>query len=432
MTASAVFELNDVRLRWTVGGEVTESSGCALIESDGSVQFGEPAFAQSRLKPNQVADEYWHRLDTQPVKIAAGNFQHHADLVYAHLMDFRKRADGPDQIDVVVPASASEAHLSMFLGIAQHAGIATQRMIDRAVLDTAASAADPGSEGIGAAAIHVEMMLHQTVVTRVSVNNGYWEASEVKSVSGAGLSDFIDAWSRGVAELFVKETRYDPLHGAESEQHLVDQLRSAFLNASIGHGLTIELAGRRLDISGTQITAWISRPLGLIEKAIDDLREKDNVSNFAILASGVITSIPGVSAALGDFKAVNTDVAWVDALIEPTDGGNVHVSRIKSGLSSELTTEQPADISGLAPTHVLIAERAVAIGDVTSLQQRDGKLTTSHTDTGCLIKKDVGACVLGGDLSGVTRNGKTAVSGPVFAGDELMVNGERALLIRVE
>ena len=434
MTAPAVFELNDTRLRWTAGGEVTESSGCALIEADGNVQFGETAFAQSRLKPNQVVDEYWHRLDTQPVKIAAGNFQHHADLVYAHLMDFMKGSEGTDQIDVVVPASVSEAHLSMFLGIAQHAGISTQRMVDRAVLDTAASAAgldDPADAG---RVIHVEMMLHQTVVTRVVIKDGYWEVGEFKSVSGAGLSDFIDAWSRGVAELFVKETRYDPLHGAESEQLLVDQLRSVFLDGSIGKGMTIELAGRRLDISGAQIISWISRQLSRIEKAVTDLH-KNSGSQAVVLASGIIATIPGVSAALGEYTPINTEAAWVDALTEAANGGNVHISRIKtdvSGNSSAAPAARPqVDTGDAMPTHILVGADAVAIGKAVSLLHDDSGLVVSHMAGDCMIKLDGDACVLEGDLSGMTRNGEPAVPGPVFAGDRLTVNGEVASLIRV-
>ena len=79
MTQSALFELNDARLRWVVGDKVVESIGMALVESDGSVVFGDAAVVQSRLRPTHISSEYWHRLDTQPIKARAGNIQHHAD-----------------------------------------------------------------------------------------------------------------------------------------------------------------------------------------------------------------------------------------------------------------------------------------------------------------------------------------------------------------
>ena len=43
-------------------------------------------------------------------------------------------------------------------------------------------------------------------------------------IDGAGLASLMDLWAKRVAELFVLSTRFDPFHGAESEQLVYDNL----------------------------------------------------------------------------------------------------------------------------------------------------------------------------------------------------------------
>ena len=448
MSESTVFELNDACLRWVAGEHAVESIGIALVESDGSLLFGDAAVAQSYIRPTQISSEYWHRLDTQPIKAKAGKIQHHADLVYAHLMDLKSGSNSDAKVDVIVPSSTSEAQLSMLLGVAQHAKLEIGRVVGRAVLETAAVS------GSYESVIHLEMTLHQCVVSRVLKQDQYWEVSEVKSVSGAGYLNFLESWSRGAAELFVKETRFDPLHDGDSEQTLIDLLNKSFAEGDLGNGLTIELSGRRLEVADMQIQDWGAAPLGRIASAIDELQSvsvaglNGDSGTDQILCSGLISEIPGVRNAVSEFDQVQLQHQWLNDLLEPAIDGGVHITNILArgtNVEPELTVNTSAAREDSArlelPTHLLIGSNARALSAQNLLKVENGELILESTnklsewaDQTCVIKADAvdsDEYTLDGLLDGVLLNGRATGSKKLNAGDELIINGLSATLIRV-
>ncbi len=451
MTQSTVFELNDACLRWAVGDEVTESIGIALVESDGSVVFGNDAVAQSRLRPTHISSEYWHRLDTQPIKARAGAIQHHADLVYAQLMELKGRSPSGAQVDIIVPSSMSESQLSMLLGVAQHAKLEIGRVVDRAVLETAAV-----SNGVDSV-IHLEMTLHQCVVSQVAKEDGYWEVRQVKSVSGAGYLDFLESWSRGASELFVKETRFDPLHDAQSEQTLIDLLNKSFEAGHLTSGLTIELSGRRLEVTAAKIEEWGSAPLGRIAKAVDELlpgsgsgseAAQDAIAHLQ-LCSGLVSDIPGMRNTISDFDKVQTHHQWIDELLEPAVDGGVHITNIlaREAVNDPKANNPKANNSGdvatatepAEPTHLLIGAHAMRLGDSCLLTVENGVLLLepdAHSGDqanarACLRRASEAGYEISGQLFGVLLNGQDAEPGALRLGDELTIDGVSASLIRV-
>ncbi|MDG2088924.1 MAG: hypothetical protein P8J68_09345 [Arenicellaceae bacterium] len=449
MSESTVFELNDACLRWVAGEHAVESIGIALVEGDGSVLFGDAAVAQSYLRPTQISSEYWHRLDTQPIKAKAGKIQHHADLVYAHLMQLKNSSNSDAKVDVIVPSSTSEAQLSMLLGVAQHAKLDIGRVVGRAVLETAAVS------GSFESVIHLEMTLHQCVVSRVFKQEGYWEVSEVKSVSGAGYLSFLESWSRGAAELFVKETRFDPLHDGHSEQTLIDLLNKSFAGGELHNGLTIELSGRRLEVSDMQIQGWGAAPLGRIAKAIEELKSavaaglSEDLKSHQILCSGLIAEIPGVRSAISEFDRVELHHQWLDELLEPATDGGVHITNIlargTTPLEQELVDNSKANpkvsTESDSPTHLLIGSIAHSLSAKNVLKAENGELIFEPVSQGvdlanqmCAITcdtEDFAGYQLAGVLDGVLLNEETAGTEELQSGDQLNINGLTATLIRV-
>ena len=53
-------------------------------------------------------------------------------------MALKSNSRSDAQVDIIVPSSMSGSQLSMLLGIAQHAKLEIGRVVDRAVLETAA------------------------------------------------------------------------------------------------------------------------------------------------------------------------------------------------------------------------------------------------------------------------------------------------------
>ncbi|MBT5032705.1 MAG: hypothetical protein HOM55_10465 [Proteobacteria bacterium] len=451
MTQPTVFELNDARLRWVAGDKVVESIGMALVESDGAVIFGDGAVVQSRLQPTHISSEYWHRLDTQPIKARAGAIQHHADLVYAQLMELKGSAPSEAPVDIIVPSSMSESQLSMLLGIAQHAKLEIGRVVDRAVLETAAVSEDAES------VIHLEMTLHQCVVSRVVKHDGYWEVQEIKPVSGSGYLDFLEFWSRGAAELFVKETRFDPLHDAQSEQTLIDLLNKSFDAGSLTRGLTMELSGRRLEVTSAKIEQWGIAPLGRIAKAVDELvlgegsGAMQNSLAHQKFCSGLVSEIPGMRGTISEFDKVHTRHQWIDEMLEPAVDGGVHVTNIlarkkgqtahkSNGANNSMDVGDSSATEVLVdPTHLLVGTHALQLSDTNILTVQGGELSLEpaersvdqHGVQACLLRGSQTGYEITGQLDGVLLNGQNALPGALHLGDKLTIDGMDALLIRV-
>ena len=142
--------------------------------------------------------------------------RHHADLAYAHLMHLHELAGQPDEVIFVVPGNFSPEQLSVLLGIAGHCPFQAVGLVDSAV----AAASGMGIEG---EIVHIDLQLHQAVLTRLSVTRNITR-EEVQTVAGAGLLSLYDQWAHIIADAFIEQCRFDPLHSAPTEQYVYDHI----------------------------------------------------------------------------------------------------------------------------------------------------------------------------------------------------------------
>ena len=365
------------------------SPGFALYDS-GSLITGDAARRRAREKPRWIHHRFWQDLDSEPLGKPFPRGLSAADLAHTHLAEVWA-AVGQDASEVLlaVPVSLTDRQLALILGIAQSGGLPVSGLVDSAV--SAATLAPIG--GSASRLLHLDLQLHRIVLTELEVMAPPpgLEPAQVTVVrrrhdvgDGFGLIAIQDAWARRIAELFVQETRFDPLHSAATEQALylrlpawLEQLRSAeILEAGLGpegQVRTVELT--RPDVVGAA-DPFYEHALNLIlsiKRAGDDL---------TVLLSGSAAGLPGFESRIQGLRGVTTvrlpdGAGAAGALrahdqIRPVDGPVGASLRRIDRLSFEPTpapvTESafPGDAfadadDGPAPTHLLHDGRAYPI-----------------------------------------------------------------------
>jgi len=200
--------------------------GFALLDDD-QLTTGSEAFTQARIKPRRIQNKFWSSLDT---KALADKRFHHlsaADLVSRQLEQAWARIAGSgDQLVLAVPAYMSSENLGLLLGIATELNVPIVAMIDAAVAATRRHYKN-------AVPVHIDLSLHAVLLTRIS-QAGQAQVDKSVVVEDCGMLALNEAWRRVIAEAFVQQSRFDPLHTAETEQALQDNLSNWLTAASAG------------------------------------------------------------------------------------------------------------------------------------------------------------------------------------------------------
>lgn len=213
--------------------------GFALLE-DGRLLTGDAAYAQARLKPRLINNAYWNSLSTEP--LADSRFRHlsAADLVSRQVEQMWLRIrDRGDRLVVAVPSYMTAEQLGLFLGIAGELGVPIVGLVDAAVAATRREYRD-------AVPVHVDFSLHGAMLTRIAQSDRA-QADRTEVLAGSGVLALQDAWVRVIAEAFVRQSRFDPLHTAETEQTLYDSLPGwlAGMTGRAKVGMEVEYRGIR-------------------------------------------------------------------------------------------------------------------------------------------------------------------------------------------
>jgi hypothetical protein len=230
----AVLELNDAELViGDAGGVLARSPGFAHLVPE-RIVVGEAARSRSRLDPRRTISQFWLRLGTEPLHQVTPHARHHADLAYHQLLHLHELAGKPAELLLAVPGSFGREQLAILLGIAERCPFRAAGLVDSA-LAAASTVALPG------AALHLELQLHQSVLSRLVREDGMLVRGEVRTVPGTGLAQLQERWARRAAAAFIQQTRFDPLHAAATEQQLCDRLPAWLAALSAEDDVSAEL-----------------------------------------------------------------------------------------------------------------------------------------------------------------------------------------------
>ena len=361
-----LLDIADAEVTLSRAGRVLyREPGVALVDGR-EVLFGHAALAQSRLRPRQLHNEFWQRLNADPVTPAGRSVANQADLVYLHLLEIRAAlADAANGAEVIVavPPTATAAQLSLLLGIAGEAGFTVTAFVDAAV---AAASALPLS---GPCRL-VDLELHRATVTSLALATdepgGPWlRRGPVVEAPAAGLVAMMEGWIDAVADRFVESTRFDPLRVAATEQQLFDQIgagverRVAEFTIEARHGDI----SHRVTIARPVLAEKAEQRYGLLARAIgapDTLA----LTHRSLWAPGLAAHLEAVGHRLLRLP----ENALPQALARHTErlaGAHDNV-RLATSLPVTLTKEQPSVPKPMPATHLLCGAVALALADDTS------------------------------------------------------------------
>ena len=366
-------DLNDAAIT-VVGGsdEPIAAPGYALARDDG-ILFGLDARRQAHLHPRQSLNQFWRDFSEQPLGGSISGQSSSADLVHAQLAQIS--AHFPADLEGVifaVPAYWKAAQLGLLLGLAEELSIPVRGVVDSAVAATR-------REYSGRELLHLDMSLHDVVVTRI-LQDGRSALGDRWTMDQCGVISMERACAEYIAEHFVQSTRFDPLHDAQSEQYLYDNLYVWL--AQLGRESHLELS---IEFGGNEFSTTIDKTK--LQMRLDDrfapvIQQMRSLLNagtpFAIQADQKLANFPGLVESVARMSQVAVFV------LEPAAAAWGALSRAgligDSGAGVSLTTALQWDQSAIPfenvtgdapgigsmhqerPTHLLFDGRAYRLG----------------------------------------------------------------------
>jgi FHA domain len=194
---------------------ILESPGYAVLEGK-TILTGPAALAKARLFPRHCYTRMWDELDRTPLPRPFPSKLTSADLAHAHLSSIWKEAGrGMDRALLLVPGFYGDEQLGLLLGIARSCDVPVVALVDLALAAVVESDAE--------VAIHLDIHLHRAVGVRIT-GADVVTRDKVASNESVGLATLYNEWAKLVSQKFIRETRFDPLHAAATEQRLYDRL----------------------------------------------------------------------------------------------------------------------------------------------------------------------------------------------------------------
>lgn len=382
--------------------------GFALLD-DNELTTGNEAFAQARVKPRRIQNAYWSELHATP--LVDRHFQHlsAADLVSRQLEQIWKRvASRGDRLVVAVPAYMRPDNLSLLLGIAAELQIPIVAMIDAAVAATR-------REYRGAVPTHVDLSLHSTVLTRVT-QAGQAQVDRSSVVDGSGIIALYDAWIALIAETFVQQSRFDPLHTAETEQMLQDKLQDWLTAAAVGEIVSLEIEYRGISHEAqVESLELVAAAAPIYHRIVSNLRALYRADETpALQLSDRAARMPGLAdilvARVGGEVFLQEPGATARGLLSrcrdmrPGDGAISLIRQLPWDQTAVELRKTSSVRQGGQPTHLLFGNTAFAIdsnpltfgsqpGDgerCVDLQQDMPGVSRRH----CSVQQENGQCIV--------------------------------------
>jgi hypothetical protein len=413
-----LLDLNDSNLQLWYGDTHVQSPGYALLQGEDYL-FGKSARAAARLRPRDINTRYWWRLSTEALQPALGPARHTGDLVHAHLVNLHEEAGNPAEVLLAVPGSMQRDQLALLLGIVQQCPFEAVGLVNRSV--ALGSLFNPSGR-----LFHLEIQLHQALVSELSARAGALELGHATPLPGCGLLQIQERLVEIVAAEFVRQTRFDPRRKADTEQQLYDALPGA-LRALHGSGVTnLDVNGYQARVSAQQLEAAGQRLFDSAREAMGAPQPGDEV--IADPLAALLPGLPGVSASLRVLQG--SDI--FDALRlhqEQLTQRSEALSFIKALPLLRVKDAAPEVVATLAtpepvtqPTHLLHGHVARPL---------DAKGT--EVADGWILYRDQAGWQLRGTGSAASINGDPWRPGQVLAcGDTIAIDGgEATLLIEV-
>lgn len=419
---TALLDLNDCNVQLWHGDTHVQSPGYALLRGREYV-FGAAAREAARLRPREVNTRFWWQLGTDPLQPPLGPARHTADLVHAHLQSLHGDAGQPGEVIVAVPGTLHREQLSLLLGIVQQCPFDAVGLVNRSV---ALGSLYGGQRRL----FHLELQLHQAVVTALALRDDSVSLEHTAALPGCGLLQLQERLVEVIANAFVRQTRFDPRRKADTEQQLYNALPDTLRSLQSAGEANLEVGHYRARIAREDLAAAAQHLFDAMRNAMRDAGGTDT-----LIAEPGAALLPGLDTAFPSLQLVEEDAvrqalaAHGSDLVQRGEALSFVTTLPQLALreATESADEQAGPDRAVAdepePTHLLQGGRARRLtAGGTAL--RDG-LEIIRGDNGWQLR---------GDDPGITVNGAAHTPGQALrAGDEIALGAQRlASLIAVE
>jgi hypothetical protein len=353
---------------------VAAEPGVALLE-DAATVTGTEAARRVRRSPLLAQNNFWRGLSTQALMRPSRTVGTTADIAYAQasaLLTPHKAAE--PGVLLAVPAGYSREQLGLLLGVINETGVPVMGIVDAALAACSLEAAP-------ARLLHLDIELHQAILTVLEFAGGEragLKRNRYEIVARHGLLAIYQSWIQVIAEQFVLKTRFDPLHDANNEQRLVDELPRWLSDLNEREALTVSLEFEdrtlEIEVQRAQLIAAAEAHYAQLLRLVQDARVAGMPIELRLSAR--IAALPG-------FKDRLSTLRDCEIRVLPRGAGALGALRHEAAIrrpaeSLALVYQLPvqraasaampvADIAAtppqLRPTHVLYQGRAWAISE---------------------------------------------------------------------
>lgn len=356
--------LNDAGILITDGERILcREPGFALLEDDGLVT-GREAWSSASLKPRRIQNHYWNELATATLTDARFKHLTAADLVSQQLETLWQRVAKPgDRLALAVPAYMSNENLGLLLGIAMDIGIPVVAMVDAAVAATR-------RQYTNAVPVNIDLSLHSAMVTRLTQDTQA-QCERAVVVDESGMLDLYDIWLRVIAETFVQQSRFDPLHTAETEQALQDHMLEWLAIAGSRDAVPMEIEYRGIAHQAEIASLdFVAAATPVYQNIVSNLRALYRAGETpALQLSDRAARMPGLADTLkarvgGEVYLLEpgaTARGLVGRVPESRPGSAVTLVRHLPWDQAPVTVEAGRDQHSALPTHVLLGNSAMPV-----------------------------------------------------------------------
>src|SRR5262252_2837486 len=225
-------------------GVVLESSPSAVADGTGELAIGADAWHLVRKLPTMTSTRHLRSVlrDAQPSAQALSLLA--AEL--ARRLKTHPREES-ERLWIAAPAGAERFGLGALLAIARHLALPLDGFVDAAVVAAAAlGGTRPG--------VVIELGLHHVAATLIERDASPVRRRRSLVSERAGLWPLYQAWLELINTAMVRQTRFDALRDAATEQQLFDALAGLAREAASAGNATVSLdvAGQHLEVPLTR------------------------------------------------------------------------------------------------------------------------------------------------------------------------------------
>jgi hypothetical protein len=375
---SYALELNDAGLmlgRATSDGtveRVAESPAFALLENE-RVLTGPEAYARWRLRPRFAHNRYLIDVSTERLSRTVADVGTTADLAWRHLNELLRTHAAGAEVLLATPAGYTREQLALLLGILSECGVTVTGIVDAGLAAGSAETMPPRSA-------HLDLQLHRAVLTvlehdrRGTVGRTHYEINP-----RVGVMPLQQATLQAISDLYVRKTRFDPMHEAQHEQLLADALPGLLDELQQAphatHSIQTRSTSYSVELPREELTTALARPYADILQLVQSALRAHELLPLAV--SHRLARWPGLLDALRDMPQTDVRLLAPEAAINGALKHAASIRRTPDALA--LITRLPATLTEVAaepaarvitvppeqtPTHVLYSGRAYAISSL--------------------------------------------------------------------